>query len=295
MPRIQEIGPPSTPSLFIENQYQLSQQRISQQYKNLQQRYRRQQIDYDSALKEHADMQAESDAQTEAFQSNMRMVQQSQKFVDQGLYSPEDHQKAMWEQFLPEEIFEKMYPKPVVERQQREPFSPTEMVKYKDTVEYFGERGKLIKKKFGVDKWAKDVHTKKSLLKQYDTWKVNIGYSAMKFYEQAQVDNEWDNWAVDEEYDTGNPKTDVWNPGSKEIIAARGKGPLTKDYGSPARRTPTKPGEGVNPMANSIVLDLSKRTKSKAKPKKEQKTAEELRKENTSEAYELGRQLGYWN
>ncbi len=294
MPGIQQIGPPSTPQLYFENQFKLSQQQISQRYKSLQQQYRSQQIDYETAAKEIADMQAEADEQTKAFQSGMQLMQQSQKFVDLEIISPEENQEAMWAQVLPRELHQKMYPKEAAESQ-REPFSPTEMVKYKDTIEYFAERGKPTKKKFGVDRWAKDIHTKKSLLKQYATWKVNIGYGAMRSYEQAQVDNEWDNWAIDEGHDTGKPGTDVWNPGSKEILAARGKGPLTKDYGAPARGTPTGPQEPANPMADSIAADLFKRRKPEPKPKKKQKTAEELRKENTPEAYELGRQLGYWN
>ncbi len=262
---IQQIGPASTPQLYFENQFKLSQQQISQRYESLQRQYRSQQIDYETAAKEIADMQAEADEQTKAFQSGMQLMQQSQKFVDLGIISPEENQEAMWAQVLPRELHQKMYPKQTA-GSQREPFSPTEMVKYKDTVEYFGERNKPTKKKFGVDRWAKDVHTKKSLLKQYDTWKVNIGYNAMKSYEQDQVDNEWDNWAVDEGYDTGKPKTDVWNPGSKEIIAARGKGPLTKDYGAPARGTPTGPREAADPIANSIAASLPKKAKPKPEP-----------------------------
>ncbi len=61
----------------------------------------------------------------------------------------------------------------------------------------------------------------------------------------------------------------MWDPGSKEIIATRGKGPLTKDYGAPARGTPTGPREPADPIANSIIADLSKRRKPEPKPKPE--------------------------
>ncbi len=263
MPRIQEIGPASTPMLFLENQNQSELRRISQQYEYLQQQYRTQQIDYETAAKEIADMQAEADAQTEAFQSNMRMVQQSQKFVDLGIISPEESQDAMWAQVLPRELHEKMYPKESADSQ-RAPFSPGQMETHQEYIEDFLKKGKKpTKKKFGVDWWAKDVHTKKSLLRLYDTWKVNIGYDIMGAGRQGQVDNEWDAWVIDK-YGKEN-----WNPESKEVLAARGKGPLTRGYGSQFRGTPTGPREATNPLQDSIAADLSKRRKPEPKQKPE--------------------------
>ena len=126
MAQYDTIGPPSTPSLYLENENQAAQRRFSQQYEDLQQQYRRQQIDYETATKEIADIQAEVDSQTEAFQSNMRMMQQSQKFVDLGIISPEESQEAMWAQVLPRELHEKMYPKESADPQ-RAPFSPGQM------------------------------------------------------------------------------------------------------------------------------------------------------------------------
>lgn len=262
MPRIQEIGPASTPMLFLENQNRSELQRISQQYENLQQQYRTQQIDYETAAKEIADMQAESDTQTEAFQSNMRMMQQSQKFVDLGIISPEESQEAMWAQVLPRELHEKMYPKESA-GPRRAPFSPGQMENYQETIEEFAgsaeKRGK--RKKFGIDWLKKDVRTQKSILNKYNTWKINIGYGAMTPSQQGQVDNEWDAWIADKGWD--------WNPDSKEILAARAKGPLTRGYGSQFRGTPTGPREATNPLQDSIAADLSKRRKPEPKPKPE--------------------------
>ncbi len=257
MPRIQEIGPASTPILFLENENQQTQQRFSQQYEDLQQQYRRQQIDYETAAKEIADMQAESDAQTEAFQSNMRMMQQSQKFADLGIITPEEHQEAMWAQVLPRELHEKMYPQAA--DPQRAPFSPGQMENYQETIEEFAKSGKEKRRGlFRVDIFAKDVHTQKSLMKQYNTWKVNIGYGAMTSSQQGQVDNEWDAWVAD--------KKMKWNPQSKEVLAARGKGPLTRGYGSQFRGTPTGPKEAINPLQTSIALSLPKQPKPKEEP-----------------------------
>ena len=262
MPRIQEIGPPSTPSLYLENENQAAQRRFSQQYEDLQQQYRRQQIDYETATKEIANIQAEVDSQTEAFQSNMRMMQQSQKFVDLGIISPEESQEAMWAQVLPRELHQKMYPKESADPQ-RAPFSPGQMKNYQETIEEFAVSA--VGKKYGMFGWdwaAKDKPpTQKLLLEKYNSWKVNIGYSAMTSSQQGQVDNEWDAWVADKEWD--------WNPNSKEIKAARAKGPLTRGYGAQFRGTPTGPREAINPLQDSIAADLSKRRKPEPKPKPE--------------------------
>ncbi|KKL77342.1 hypothetical protein LCGC14_2035840, partial [marine sediment metagenome] len=89
MPGIQEIGPASTPQLYFENQFKLSQQQAAQQYQNWQNQYETGAIDIDTFTKEAQDLQTAADEQTAAFQSGMQMMQQSQKFVDLGLMSPE--------------------------------------------------------------------------------------------------------------------------------------------------------------------------------------------------------------
>ncbi len=258
MPKFQEIGPASTPLLYLENENQRYQQRAAEWEDNL----KRQGLDYETYASEIQKKQTEIDDFQAEFQAKTQMMQQSQKFVDLGFISPEESQEAMWAQVLPRELHEKMYPRQAADPQ-RVPFSPAQMDAYQDTIEEFTKSGKPTKKKFGVDWWAKDVHTQKSLLKQYSTWKVNIGYDIMGAGRQGQVDNEWDAWVIDK-YGKEN-----WNPDSKEILAMRGKGPLTKDYGAPTRDTPTGPGEPANPMADSIAADLSKRRKPEPKPKPE--------------------------
>ncbi len=256
MPRIQEIGPASTPILFLENNSQRYQQETVDWERNL----RGQGLDPESYAKEIQNKQEEIDQYLSEFESKKQMMQQSQKFVDLGIISPEDSQEAMWAQVLPKELHQKMYPKESADPQ-RAPFSPGQMENYQETIEEFAKSGRPTKKKFGVDWLAKDVHTQKSLLKQYNTWKVNIGYNAMTSSQQGQVDNEWDAWVTDKGW--------KWNPNSKEILAVRAKGPLTRGYGSQFRGTPTGPREAVNPLQDSIAADLSKRRKPEPKPKPE--------------------------
>ena len=253
MPGYQEIGPASTPLLYLENQNQLMLQRAADWERNLQ----GQGLDDETYAGEIQNKQAEIDDFTAKFDSEKRMLQQSQKFVDLKIITPEEHVEAAWERMLPGELFEKMYPADP----QRVPFSPKQMGEHQEYIEDFLKRGKPTKKKFGIDWLAKDVHTQKSLSRLYDSWKVNIGYDGFGVIRRGQLDNEWDAWVASKGWD--------WNPEDKEIKAERAKGPLTKDYGAPARRTPTRPGEGGDPMADSIAADLSKRRKPEPKPKPE--------------------------
>ncbi len=262
MPGYQEIGPASTPLLYLENQNQLMLQRAADWEDNL----KRQGLDYETYVGEIQKKQAEVDDFRAEFDSEKRTLQQSQRFVDLKIITPKEHIEAAWERMLPRELFEKMYPRLVADTQ-RVPFSPSQMEGHQEYIETFMKLGKKpTKKKFGIDWLAKDVHTQKSLLRLYDTWKVNIGYDGYGAVRQGQLDNEWDAWIMDE-YNTKEKK--IWNPEDKEVKAARGKGPLTKDYGAPARKTPTRPGEGGDPMADSIAADLSKRRKPEPKPKPE--------------------------
>ncbi len=257
MPGYQEIGPASTPLLYLENQNQLMQQQAADWERNLQ----GQGLDDETYAGEIQKKQAEMDDFMAEFQAKTQMMQQSQKFVDLGFISPEESQEAMWAQVLPRELHEKIYP----QQAQRVPFSPEKMGKYQETIEEFA--ASAVGKKYGVFGWdwaAKDKPpTQKLLLEKYNSWKVNIGYDAMTFNQQGQVDNEWDAWVIDKYGEK------LWDPEDKEITAARGKGPLTKDYGAPDRKTPTRPGEGGDPMADSIAADLSKRRKPEPKPKPE--------------------------
>ncbi len=262
MPRIQEIGPASTPILFLENNSQRYQQEAADWERNL----RGQGLDAESYAKEIQNKQEEIDQYLSEFESKKQMMLQSQKFVNMGFMSPEESQEAMWRIALRDqpELLDKIYPQQATERQQREPFTPAEMEKYQANIEKFTKLA-VGKKRYGAFGWdwlAKDKPaTQKTWLKLYDTWKVNIGYNAMNIDEQGQVDNEWDAWQASKDRD--------WNPTSKEVLAARGKGPLTRGYGSQFRGTPTGPREAVNPLQDSIAAGLSKRRKPEPKPKPE--------------------------
>ncbi len=249
MPAIQQIGPASTSLLYLENEYQRSIQRATDWEKNLQ----RQGLDPDAYANEIQQMQTQIDEQAAEFESKKQMMLQSQKFVDLGIISPEDSQEAMWAQVLPRELHQKMYPKEATDPQ-RAPFSPNQIGNYQDTVEEFTKSGKSKRygKITGFDWTAKDVHTQGSMLNQYNKWKTYIGYDAMTFSQQGQVDSEWDSWA--------KTKNLAWNPETKAVKAARGRGPLTNGYGgSKTRNTPLGPREAGDPLQSSIAKLLPKK------------------------------------
>ena len=259
---IQEIGPASTPQLYFESQFKLSQQQSLQRYQNLQKQFQSQQIDYETAVKEIADMQSEVDTQREAFQSSMQMMQQSQKFVDLGLITPEQHQEAMWEQVLPKEVFEKLYAEPE-EGPTRVPFSPGKVGEYGETIESFlGTAGTIKRKMFGIDWLRRDLPkdpTLSTILERYDAWRTSIGYDAMTFSQQRQVDSEWDAWIANKDWKQ-------WSPNLEAVKGRRAKGPLTRSFGAQFRGTPTGPREATNPLQVSIAADLPKRREPKPEP-----------------------------
>ena len=261
----QMMGPTSTPQLYFENQFKLSQQQATQQYQNWRNQYETGAIDIDTFTKEAQNLQTAADEQTAAFQSGMQMMQQSQKFVDLGLISPEQHQEAMWAQVLPRELQEALYPEPEREPM-REPFAPGKMDLYQETIEEFAASApKSIprKRKFaGIDILRRDIRVpaQKDLLQKYKSWKINIGYGAMTADQQRQVDNEWDAWVAAQKGDWN------WNPQSKEVLAARAKGPLTRGYGAQFRGTPTGPREATNPLQVSVATALPKQKEPKPEP-----------------------------
>ncbi len=258
MPGYQEIGPASTPLLYLENQNQLMQQQAADWERNLQ----GQGLDDETYAGEIQNKQAEIDDFMAEFQAKMQMMQQSQRFADMNIITQEESQEAMWAQVLPRELHEKIYP----QQAQRVPFSPAQISRYEETVEEFAISAERIGKRrgtFGIDWLKKDVAPALStMLEKYDAWKVSIGYDAMTFSQQNQVDNEWDTWIRNKGWKN-------WSPELEAVKTRRAKGPLTRTYSPQFRGTPTGPREATNPLQDSIATDLSKRRKPEPKPKPE--------------------------
>ena len=257
----QMMGPTSTPQLYFENQFKLSQQQSLQRYQNFRNQYETGAIDIDTFTKEAQNLQTAADEQTEAFQSGMQMMQQSQKFVDLGLISPEKSQEAMWAQVLPRELQEALYPEPEQEPT-RAPFSPKRVEEYEETIEPFLKTAPIKKRgAFGIDWLKKDIAPSFSrILKAYDAWRTNIGYGAMTFDQQGQVDYEWDLYVEEKGWKN-------WNPKLEAVKTKRARGPLTRGYGAQFRGTPTGPREATNPLQVSVATALPKQREPKPEPR----------------------------
>jgi len=286
MPDYNTAGPASTPQLYLENEYRQLQRRAADWEKNLQ----AQGLDEAAYADEIGKKQKELNEQIEFFQAKSQELRQTQSMVDLGLIdSQAAGTEAMWASVLPEEVRKAMYPKqPEVSK--REPLSVNELENVKESVEEFaGQTPKTkISKRYGIGKTdflARDVkgRSQADTIKKYYAWRDFIGYEGLTPVEQKQVDSQWDGWIA------GQKGTWKWNPGSRQVKAIRAKGPLTRAYGSQFRRTPTGPTEAVNPLQMSIARALPKKKEEPQKP-----TAGELRSKGTPEAYEIGKNLGYW-
>jgi hypothetical protein len=267
MPDFNEMGPSSTPRLFVERQHDQIRQHYSDQDEKVRGQFDAQEIDYETASREILRLQRAYAAEEEQNISTLSTLDQAQNMIDLGFLSPEDGAKAMWSSVLPEEMVKAMYPKPKTEPS-RAPLSTGAMENIMESVEDFAEDAPktTLKKRYGawgVDVFKRDVRgrSQKDLLSQYNSWRTNIGYDDLTSVQQRQVDSQWDDWVGSQK---GNWK---WNPESKEVMASRGKGPLTRSYGRQFNKTPIGPGEGGSMLKGSVMASMPK--KEEAMPSKQ--------------------------
>lgn len=253
MPDTQTIGPSSTPQLYLENQYRLLQQQAADWERNLQ----AQGLNEEDYAKSVQDMQEQLDSQVSVFQAKAQELQQTQNMIDLGLIDdPVAGMEAMWAAVLPREVKQAMFPKPEVESR-RAPFTTGAMKGVAESIEEFGSQvpKTTLKKRYGpggIDWTKRDIRgrSQQNLMKMYRSWKGFIGYAGLTSIQQRQVDTQWDSWVA------GQKGTWKWNPASPQIMAERGKGPLTRSYGAEFRKTPTGPIEATNPLQISIARSL---------------------------------------
>lgn len=288
MATFETMGPASTPQLYLKNQYRLLQQQAADWERNLQ----TQGLDEQSYTQAVQDMQKQLDGQISAFQARSQQLQQTQSMIDLNLIGdPDAGMEAMWSAVLPEETMQAMFPKQ--ERPDSSRLSQTEMGHIGKSVEQFASQipKTTIKKRYswtGLDWPVRDIRgrSQADIIKMYTAWKNSIGYGkgadGMSPIERRQVDTEWDAWIATQK------GTWKWNPNSNQVKALRAGGPLTRVYGAEFRKTPTGPTEATSPLQLSIARALPKK-------KENDPTVEQLRKIGTQEAYDIGKNLGYWN
>ncbi len=258
MPNFNEMGPASSPRLYLENNLEQVRQHYAGLDQQLRDQFESQEIDQDTASSEILRLQREFGEESGAINAKLSTIQQAQGLMDSGFLDDEAGMKAMWTTALPEETVKAMFPKQETEPS-RAPFKPGAMENLIEGIEEFAEAAPktTLKKRygaFGADILKRDVRGRSQgdLLEKYTAWKTNIGYDGMTTVQQRQVDSQWDDWIGTQK---GSWK---WNPESKEVMAARSKGPLARSYGRQFYKTPIGPGEGGSQLQHSVAKSVKR-------------------------------------
>ena len=293
MANFNEMGPSSSPQLYLENNLEQIRQHYAGLDEQIRSQFEAQELDQDTASKEILRLQREFGEESEAINAKLNVVQQARNMMDGGLLNEEAGMKAMWTAVLPEETVRAMFPKQK-EEPSRAPLSPNAMENLMEGIEEFAEAAPktTLKKRygpFGVDVFKRDVRgrSQKDLLGKYQAWRTNIGYDGMTSVQQRQVDSQWDAW-IDTQ--SGNWK---WNPESKEVMAARSKGPLSRSYGRQFYKTPVGPKEAGSEIMRSVGKSMPKETQGQQLTDDIARSLMQEAKGNTEEARRLARERGY--
>lgn len=239
-------SPASTPQLMLENNYRQLQEWGQRQEQELQSLGLDPEIFADRMQK----LQADYDKRRAGIETNMNTVRQTQHWMDLGIIDSVTGEKLKWGAIVPEEALEMMFPEPET-GPTRVPFTLGEkgqIAKYKTSVKQFAKSAEEvdIPGKF----WDRPTHA--TLFQSYRTWRTAIGYDAMTFSQQRQVDNEWDTWVGQ------NMPASKWDPTSRGVRALRAKGPITRGFSARFRGTPVGPREAGDPLKDNIIANLPK-------------------------------------
>jgi hypothetical protein len=253
-----QMGPASTPQLYLEQSYN----QMTKGFEERQAQLADQQLQPDQYDNEVRKMQAEFDDQRDFIMQKKHTLQKTQDMIGLGLLSEQAGMESNWATVLPQEVMAARTATmtPPKEEKMTQPFSPSQLDAYGESAEEFAEATEkgTIRKRYlmGVDRLAPDVRgrTQKAIMRQYKAWRTNIGYDSMDSNKQRQVDSEWDSWVGTQ------GKKWKWNIDSDEVKAMRAKGPLSRGYGAQFRGTPTGPTEARNPLHDSVMRDMPKKS-----------------------------------
>ncbi len=243
MPNTGLPSPASTPQLMLENNYRQTQDWLSKREQELQSM----ELSPEKFAEGIEKLQVDYDTRMDDIETNMNTVRQTQNWIDLGIIDSTMGEKLKWGAVVPQEALDMMFPEPDT-GPTRVPFSPTQMGKHGDVVKQFAKAAEEV----DVPGFF-DQPTHATMLKQYKTWRTAVGYDAMTFSQQRQVDNEWDTWVGQE-----RPQA-KWNPTAREVRALRAKGPITRGFSARFRQTPTGPTEAGDPLKDNITANLQKK------------------------------------
>lgn len=243
MPNIGTPSPASTPMLMLDNKYRQMQdwgRKRDQELRSLG-------LDNEILIEKLKEHQVEVDKRRADIETNRNTVRQAQNLMDLGILSSAEGEEHKWRAVVGKEIAGMMFPESKTDTTRR-PFTPGQLKDLKPRIRGFIEAAEEVDIPWG---WDRATHT--TMLKQYKAWQINVGYYALKKWEQRQVDSEWDAWAA-----TDRPKSG-WNPLAQDVRALRAKGPIARGATARFRQTPIGPREVVDPLKDNIIANLPKR------------------------------------
>lgn len=225
----------------------------------------------------------------------VKSVQRIQSLVKAGQVAPDAGQEAMWRMVLPRETEQAMFP---TGQKGQKGLSIAQKIggPLERSVLGFAEAASTIPKLFKSAE--NEPKTKPGLLEQYTRWRDFVNYDIAEPFVKRDLDMVWNQLMMsDERFDAW------WSDKNKrkpiaEVKALQSQGRITgimKDK--------------LTPFGRSIVKEKSRGTvygwgrqgmtaipayEPKLEQIVEQPTAQQLQRQNTREAYERGKKLGYW-
>lgn len=296
IPNIQQQQATLDPYSILDRNLKQFQNKIRNKEKTLREYYK---VSPDEFSKYVANFQKEYDAYKSKIISTRLQLDDLKFGIDTGKIDPVAGEQAMMQLVLPEEIYKTLYPKQ--QAQQRGRFTPNEYNSYLEAFTKSVESA--IVNPWGWSKSKREHADPEKLKEQYEADRVRYGYNDLNVDEKKAFDLAWDEAAL------GNNKAgSVW----KNIVKNDPELMMSRTYDARLLELAKKKatGQPISPIAKALQKKptFAQRVRKVGTPwgpmidevakqqhsKKEQPTAQELRQQNTKEAYERGKKLGYW-
>lgn len=240
---------------LTDQQYEGKRAALDNQYKNMWAQY---QAQHDQSINE---------------------IKRVQSMAAKGEIDPELGEQAAYKMVLPPEEFAARYPT------QRQP-SQAKPISAPGLKSAAGMMAGLIgeaEEKRGFE-WGEPAKTKEGMIGKYIEWRSQSGYDYMDPLHQRQLDQRWDALMKSDKRFTdwfSNKKKTIVNPEARTLRMKTRMGRAVQKK------------MGVTRNASPIGASIIGESRREAAPVK-QPTAEELKQRGGQQAFEKGRELGYW-
>ncbi len=226
---------------------------------------------------QYKNMWAEYQAQHD---QSINEIKRLQSMAGKGEIDPALGEQAAFKMVLPPEEFAARYP-----RQERQPAGakPISAPSLGSASELMGEFIQGAEDKGGIE-WGDPHKSKEGMVKQYISWRSQAGYDYMDPLHQRQLDQRWDAlMRSDKRFGDwfSNKKKTVVNPEARTLRMKTRAGRAVQKKLGVSRNT--------SPIGASII-----NVNHKAAAPANVPTAEDLKQRGGAQAFQQGRELGYW-